>query len=150
VFPKAAGIDIGASSHWVAVPRQLAEGAGCEPVREVGVMTEDLKALAAWLTSLGVVPVAVEPTGVDWIPVFEVLEQHGPKVWLVDAWQLKYVPGRRSDVQDCHWLPKLMSAARAGPAARPACLRGGMSRPAACGRAARGLAPPGLGSILAP
>ncbi len=58
VFPSAAGIDIGASSHWVAVPRQLAEGAGCEPVREVGAMTEDLNALAAWLVSLGVDGVA--------------------------------------------------------------------------------------------
>jgi transposase len=119
VFPNAAGIDIGASSHWVAVPRQLAEGAGCEPVREVGTMTEDLNALAAWLVSLGVDTVAVESTGVYWIPVFEVLEQHGLKVWLVDARQLKYVPGRKSDVQDCQWLQKLMSLGLLRAAWRP-------------------------------
>lgn len=119
VFPNAAGIDIGASSHWVAVPRHLAEGAGCEPVREVGAMTEDLKALASWLVSLGVDTVAVESTGVYWIPVFEVLEQHGLKVWLVDARQLKYVPGRKSDVQDCQWLQKLMSLGLLRAAWRP-------------------------------
>ena len=109
VFPNAAGIDIGASSHWVAVPRHLAEAAGCEPVREVAAMTDDLNELARWLVKLGVDTVAVESTGVYWIPVFEVLEQHGLKVWLVDARQMKYVPGRKSDVQDCQWLQKLMS-----------------------------------------
>jgi transposase len=101
VFPNAAGIDIGASSHWVAVPRHLAEQAGCEPVREVGAMTDDLYALAQWLLSLGVDTVALESTGVYWIPVYEVLEQHGLTVWLVDARQMKYVPGRKSDLQDC-------------------------------------------------
>lgn len=119
VFPSAAGIDIGASSHWVAVPPHLAEAAGCEPVREVGAMTEELNALAAWLVSLGVDTVAVESTGVYWIPVFEVLEQHGLKVWLVDARQLKYVPGRKSDVQDCQWLQKLMSLGLLRAAWRP-------------------------------
>ena len=101
VFPNAAGIDIGASSHWVAVPRHLAEQAGCEPVREVGAMTDDLYALAQWLLSLGVDTVALGATGVYWIPVYEVLEQHGLTVWLVDARQMKYVPGRKSDLQDC-------------------------------------------------
>lgn len=81
VFPNASGIDIGASSHWVAVPRHLGEAAGDEPVREVGAMTEDLNAMARWLVKLGVDTVAVESTGVYWIPVFEVLEQHGLKVW---------------------------------------------------------------------
>lgn len=119
VFPNAAGIDIGASSHWVAVPRHLAEGAGDEPVREVGAMTDDLTALARWLVSLGVDTVAVESTGVYWIPVFEVLEQHGLKVWLVDARQMKYVPGRKSDVQDCQWLQKLMSLGLLRAAWRP-------------------------------
>ncbi len=106
VFPNAAGIDIGASSHWVAVPRHLAERAGCEPVREFGAMTDDLHALADWLLALGVDTVALESTGVYWIPVYEVLEQHGLTVWLVDARQMKYVPGRKSDVQDCQWLQK--------------------------------------------
>ncbi|MDG0836284.1 IS110 family transposase, partial [Pelomonas saccharophila] len=119
VFPNAAGIDIGASSHWVAVPRHLAEAAGDEPIREVGAMTDDLNALARWLVSLGVDAVAVESTGVYWIPVFEVLEQHGLKVWLVDARQMKYVPGRKSDVQDCQWLQKLMSLGLLRAAWRP-------------------------------
>lgn len=119
VFPNAAGIDIGASSHWVAVPRHLAEAAGEEPVREVGAMTDDLNELARWLVKLGVDTVAVESTGVYWIPVFEVLEQHGLKVWLVDARQMKYVPGRKSDVQDCQWLQKLMSLGLLRAAWRP-------------------------------
>ncbi len=85
VFPNAAGIDIGASSHWVAVPRHLAEAAGEGPVREVGAMTDELNAPGCWLVKLGVDTQAVESTGVYWIPVLEVLEQHGLKVWLVDA-----------------------------------------------------------------
>jgi transposase len=120
VFPCAAGIDVGASSHWVAVPRHLAEQAGCELVREVGAMTDDLNALADWLLACGVDTVALESTGVYWIPVYEVLEQHGLTVWLVDARQLKYVPGRKSDVQDCQWLQKLMSLGLLRAAWRPA------------------------------
>ena len=119
VFPNAAGIDIGGSSHFVAVPRHLAEAAGDEPVREVGPMTEDLNGLARWLVGLGVDAVAVESTGVYWIPVFEVLEQHGLTVWLVDARQMKYVPGRKSDVLDCQWLQKLMSLGLLRAAWRP-------------------------------
>ncbi len=118
VFPNAAGIDVGASSHWVAVPRHLAELAGCEPVREVGAMTDDLNALADWLLALGADTVALEST--YWIPVYEVLEQRGLKVWLVDSRQMKYVPGRKSDVQDCQWLQKLMSLGLLRAAWRPA------------------------------
>ncbi|MEO7107026.1 MAG: IS110 family transposase [Rhodoferax sp.] len=115
VFPNAAGIDIGASSHWVAVPRHAAE----MPVREFGAMTEDLNALADWLLTCGVDTVALESTGVYWIPVYEVLEQRGMTVWLVDARQMKYVPGRKSDVQDCQWLQKLMSLGFLRAAWRP-------------------------------
>ena len=104
---------------WVAVPRHLAEQAGCEPVREVGAMTDDLNALADWLLACGVDTVALESTGVYWIPVYEVLEQRGLKVWLVDARQMKYVPGRKSDVQDCQWLQKLMSLGLLRAAWRP-------------------------------
>ena len=82
-------------------------------------MTDDLNELAKWLVGLGVDTVALESTGVYWIPVFEVLEQHGLKVWLVDARQLKYVPGRKSDVQDCQWLQKLMSLGLLRAAWRP-------------------------------
>lgn len=115
VFPNAAGIDVGASSHWVAVPRQSAE----EPVREFGAMTDDLNAMADWLLACGVDVVALESTGVYWIPVHEVLERRGLKVWLVDARQMKYVPGRKSDVQDCQWLQKLMSLGLLRAAWRP-------------------------------
>lgn len=115
VFPDAAGIDVGASSHWVAVPKR----SSAEPVREFGAMTDDLHAMARWLLSCGVDTVALESTGVYWIPVFEVLEQHGLKVWLVDARQMKYVPGRKSDVQDCQWLQKLMSLGFLRAAFRP-------------------------------
>ena len=70
VFPNAAGVDVGASSHWVAVPQHLAE----ESVREFGAMTDDLNALANWLIQCGVDTVALESTGVYWIPMYEVLE----------------------------------------------------------------------------
>ena len=116
VFPNAAGIDVGASSHWVAVPQRLAE----EPVREFGAMTDDLNGLADWLIGCGVDAVALESTGVYWIPVYEVLEQRGLKVSLVDARQMKYVPGRKSDVQDCQWLQRLMSLGLLRAAWRPA------------------------------
>ena len=115
VFPNAAGIDMGGSSHWVAVPRPAAD----EPVREFGTMTDDLNAMADWLLACGVDTVALESTGVYWIPVYEVLERRGLAVWLVDARQMKYVPGRKSDVQDCQWLQKLMSLGLLRAAWRP-------------------------------
>jgi transposase len=105
VFPNAAGIDIGGSSHWVAVPAAAAE----ESVLEFGTMTDDLHAMADWLLACGVDTVALESTGVYWIPMYEALERRGPTVWLVDTRQMKYVPGRKSDVMDCQWLQKLMS-----------------------------------------
>lgn len=115
VFPNAAAIDIGASSHWVAVPPRNSD----DPVREYGVMTADLQAMADWLLACQVDTVVVESTGVYWIPVYEVLEQRGLVVWLVDARQVKYVPGRKSDVQDCQWLQKLMSLGLLRAAFRP-------------------------------
>ncbi|WP_294636912.1 IS110 family transposase [uncultured Aquabacterium sp.] len=115
VFANAAGIDVGASSHWVAVPTHSTD----VPVREVGTMTDDLHALADWLLECGVDVVALESTGVYWIPVYEVLEQRGLAVWLVDARQVKYVPGRKSDVQDCQWLQRLMSYGLLRAAFRP-------------------------------
>jgi transposase len=115
VFPNAAGIDVGGSSHWVAVPRHADD----KPVREFGVVTDELNALADWLLSCGVDTVALESTGVYWIPVYEVLEQRGLTVWLVDARQMKYVPGRKSDVLDCQWLQKLMSLGLLRAAWRP-------------------------------
>ncbi|MBB5429559.1 transposase [Paraburkholderia atlantica] len=98
VFPNAAGIDVGGSSHWGAVPRSAAE----EPVREFGTTTDDLHAMADWLLACGVDTVALESIGVFWIPVYEVLKRRWVTVWLVDARQMRYVPGRKSDVQDCN------------------------------------------------
>ena len=115
VFPNAAGIDVGASSHWVAIPRHAAE----QTVREFGAMTDDLHALADWLLVCGVDTVALESTGVYWIPLYEVLERRGLTVWLFDARQMKYVPGRKSDVADCQWLQKLMSLGLLRAAWRP-------------------------------
>lgn len=85
VFPNAAGVDVGASGHWVAVGRHVTD----DPVRGFGTMTDDLNAMADWLLACGVDVVALESTGVYWIPVHEVLEQRGLEVWLVDARQVK-------------------------------------------------------------
>jgi len=115
VYPNAAAVDVGASSHWVAAPPDRTDDA----VHEYGAMTDDLNAMADWLLACGVDTVALESTGVYWIPVYEVLEQRGLKVFLVDARQMKYVPGRKSDVQDCQWLQKLMSLGLLRAAFRP-------------------------------
>ena len=115
VFPNAAAVDVGASSHWVAAPAHSTDDA----VHEYGVMTADLNVMADWLLACGVDTVVLESTGVYWIPVYEVLEQRGLKVWLVDARQIKYVPGRKSDVQDCQWLQKLMNLGLLRAAFRP-------------------------------
>ncbi len=115
VFPNAAGIDVGGSSHRAAVPRHASD----EPVREFGAMTDDLNAMADWLLACGVDTVALESTGVYWISVFEVLEPRGLKVHLVDAGRMKYVPGRKSDVQDYLWLQRLMSQGYLRAAFRP-------------------------------
>jgi hypothetical protein len=118
VFPNAAGSTSGRrATGWRC--RGTGQAAD-EPVREFGAMTDDLNAMADWLLACGVDTVALESTGVYWIPVFEVLEQRGLKVWLVDARQMKYVPGRKSDVQDCQWLQKLMSQGLLRAAFRPA------------------------------
>ena len=99
----AAGIDIGSRSHFVAVP----EGADEDPIREFSTFTGDLERLAEWLRACGVTTVAMESTGIYWIPVFEILESRGFEVKLVNARHVKNVPGRKSDVLDCQWLQQL-------------------------------------------
>jgi transposase len=99
----AAGIDIGSAEHWVAVPEDRDE----EPVRSFGCFTADLHAMARWLKACGITTVAMESTGVYWIPSFQILEQHGFEVKLVNARHVKNVPGRKSDVSDCQWLQRL-------------------------------------------
>lgn len=99
----AAGIDIGSDRHLVAVP----EGSDEVSVREFGAFTSDLHDIADWLEKCGVTTVAMESTGVYWIPLFELLEQQGFEVKLVDARHVKNVSGRKSDVLDCQWIQQL-------------------------------------------
>jgi transposase len=113
--PNAAGIDIGASSHFVAVPSDRDEQA----VREFLPFTEDMLKLADWLTACGVDTVAMESTGIYWIPLFELLESKGFTVYLVNARHVKNVSGRKSDVLDCQWLQQLMSFGLLSGAFRP-------------------------------
>jgi len=103
VHPDAAGIDVGGSEHWVAISPDRDP----EPVRRFGCFTADLREMARWLVEKGVRSVAMQSTGVYWMPVLEVLEQHGLEVYLVNARHTKNVPGRKSDVQECQWLLKL-------------------------------------------
>ena len=103
VHADAAGIDIGGSEHWVAVSPER----DAEPVRRFGCFTADIREMAEWLVEKGVHSVALQSTGVYWMPVFEVLEQHGLDVYLVNARHTKNLPGRKSDVQECQWLMKL-------------------------------------------
>jgi len=114
--PNAAGIDVAAGSHFVAVPAERDDA----PVREFASFTEDLERLAAWLTQCGVDVVAMESTGIYWIPLYELLESKGFTVHLVNARHVKNVSGRKSDVLDCQWLQQLMSFGLLSGAFRPA------------------------------
>ena len=105
VHPNCAGIDVGKSAHYVAVAESAAE----RPVRTFGSFTADLEAMSAWLRSCGVDIVAMEATGVYWIPLFDELDKAGFDVHLVDARATKQVSGRKSDVLDCQWIRQLMS-----------------------------------------
>lgn len=114
VRPHAAGIDLGSQEHYVAVPPELNQ-----PVRKFDCTTWGLRQMAAWLIECGVKTVAMEATGVYWVPVIEVLEQHGLEASLVDARQTRNVSGRKSDEIDCEWIRKLHSYGLLSPAFRP-------------------------------
>jgi transposase len=103
VHPLAAAIDVGARIHVAAV----GSGRDDEPVRTFGTFTDDLNRLADWFKTCGIKTVAMESTGVYWIPVFEILEQRGFEVLLVNARDAKHVPGRKTDVSDAQWLQRL-------------------------------------------
>jgi transposase len=103
VHLNAAGIDIGSASHWVAVPEDRDD----QPVREFRSFTRDLHALADWLDVCGIETIAMESTGVYWVPLFEILQERGFEVLLVNARHVKGVPGRKTDVVDCQWLQQL-------------------------------------------
>lgn len=104
VHPRAAGIDIGSRSHYVSVPD---DRAGEPAVREFGAYTPDLCSLADWLAARGVTTVAMEATGVYWIPLFHLLSTRGFAVMVANPHTAKNVPGRKTDVSDCQWLRKL-------------------------------------------
>jgi transposase len=103
VHPHAAGIDIGAQFHVVAVGADR----DVQPVRSFRSFTADLHSLAKWLKEVGVTSVAMESTGIYWLPVFEILEASGFEVFLVNARDAKNVPGRKTDVSDAQWLQRL-------------------------------------------
>src|SRR5829696_7643169 len=103
VHPNAAGLDIGSEEIVVAVP----PARDPQPVRAFRTFTADLEALVIWLVACGIDTVAMESTGVFWIPIYELLEQHGITLYLVNARHVKTVPGRKTDWNDAQWLQKL-------------------------------------------
>jgi transposase len=105
IHTRAAGIDIGSRFHVVAVPADLADS----PVQTFKAFTADLDRMADWLVSLGITRVAMESTGVYWIPVYEILEAHGLQVVLANARDARAVPGRKTDVNDAQWIQRLHS-----------------------------------------
>jgi len=116
IQPDAAGIDCGATSHFAAVPADRDP----QPVREFSTFTSGLHQLAEWLVQCGIKTVAMESTGVYWIPLYEVLEERGLEVVLVNPCHLHNVRGRKTDIQDCQWLQELHSVGLLHASFRPA------------------------------
>lgn len=115
VNPDAAGIDAGSEQHWVSVPEDRDE----QPVRAFGTFTEDLYALADWLVACGIKTVAIEATGVYWIPLFEILEARGLAPKLVDSRSIGRRNKKKTDVVDCQWLRQLHTYGLLDGAFRP-------------------------------
>ena len=115
IEPNAAGIDIGATEIFVALPQDRDPS----PVRRFETFTEDLHRLKDWLRQHGITTVAMESTGVYWIPLFQILERAGLEVCLVNAHHVKHVPGRKTDVIDCQWLQYLHSVGLLRASFRP-------------------------------
>lgn len=113
--PDAAAVDVGGATHYAAVRPDIDE-----PVRSFNCFTGDLHAMADWFEQCGVKIVAMESTGVYWIPLYEVLERRGFEVLLVNAREVKNVSGRKSDVLDCQWLQQLLTFGLLRGAFRPA------------------------------
>lgn len=112
---NAAGIDVGSTEMYVAVPPDRDE----QSVRRFATFTADLIRLAEWLKQCGITSVAMESTSVFWIPLFQILEEHGFRVCLVNARHVKNVPGRKTDVLDCQWLQYLHSVGLLRASHRP-------------------------------
>jgi len=103
INPNAAGIDIGSRFHVVAVPSSSSD----QPIREFSSTTTSVLEMAKWLKSCRVTTIAMESTGSYWIPVYEILEEKGFEVYLVNAQFVKNVPGRKSDYRDADWIQRL-------------------------------------------
>jgi hypothetical protein len=116
VLAYAAGVDIGARMQVAAVPPELCDA----PVQTFQCFTADIERMANWLVSLGIKTVVMESTGVYWIPVYEILEDHGLEVVLANARECKAVPGRKSDVNDAQWLQRLHACGLLRASFRPA------------------------------
>ena len=112
---NAAGIDVGAREMYVAIPPDR----DTERVRVFPTFTSDLEALADWLVEQGITTAAMESTGVYWIPLYQILEDHGIRVCLVNARHMKNVPGRRTDWHECQWLQYLHAVGLLRAAFRP-------------------------------
>jgi len=112
---NAAGIDVGATEMYVAVPPDR----DSQSVRCFATFTSDLQRLADWLKQCGITSVAMESTSVFWIPLFQILEERGFRVCLVNARHVKNVPGRKTDVLDCQWLQYLHSVGLLRASYRP-------------------------------
>ena len=105
VNPRSAGIDIGSRFHVVAVPAELDD----DPVRKFSSFTNDLKSIAEWLLAIDIKTVAMESTGIYWVPLYEILVGRGIEVFLVNSRHAKNVPGRKTDISDSQWLQQLHS-----------------------------------------
>ncbi len=116
IQPDAAGIDVGATEIYVAIPDDRSE----KQVRCFKTFTQDLHEAAKWMRSNNIQSVVMESTGVYWIPIFQILESYGFEVFLVNARHVKNVPGRKTDVQDCQWLQYLHSVGLLRGSYRPA------------------------------
>jgi len=116
IQPDSAGIDLGSREHWVAGPPNQDNTPNVE---RFGTTTPELVRLAQWLKEQGVKTVAMESTGVYWIPVFEILDNHGFEVLLVNARQIRHVPGRKTDMLDCQWIQRLHACGLLRGAFRP-------------------------------
>lgn len=116
LHPDAAGIDIGSTEHWVAVPPDR----DSNPVRRFGCFTEELRALADWLQQCAIRTVAIESTGVYWVPLVQILAERGLEICLVNARHVQSLPGRKTDVLDCQWLQELHTYGLLSSSFRPA------------------------------
>ena len=115
IHPDCAAVDVGGAEHLAAV-----DPAKCDdPVKKFSAFTDDLFAMADWFQSIGVKVVAMEATGVYWIPLFEVLDGRGFEVYLVNSRATRQITGRKSDVLDCQWIRQLMTHGLLRGAFRP-------------------------------